>query len=100
MHGAMYVPKIQDPEGEWILAVRKVVGKKCLISVSYDLHGQITDLIINNINYFAAFKSAPHIDVKETYNRAAIMLVDGLNSNKKNYISWLPIPVLVSLTSM
>ena len=96
MHGAMYVPKIQDPEGEWILAVRKVVGKKCLISVSYDLHGQVTDLIINNINYFAAFKSAPHIDVKETYNRAAIMLVDGLNSNKKNYRSWLPIPVLVS----
>ena len=96
MHGAMYVPKIQDPEGEWILAVRKVVGKKCLISVSYDLHGQVTDLIINNINYFAAFKSAPHIDVKETYNRAAIMLVDGLNSKKKNYISWLPIPVLVS----
>ena len=96
MHGAMYVPNVDDPEGEWIKSTRKVVGKKCLISVAYDLHGQVTDLIIKNINYFAAFKTAPHIDIKKTYNRAAKMLSDGLNTNKINYISWLPIPILVS----
>jgi len=96
MHGAMYVPNIEDPEGEWIQDIRKIVGKKCLISVSYDLHGQVTDLIIKNINYFASFKSAPHIDIKETYKRAAKMLVDGLKSNKKNHLCWFPIPILVS----
>ena len=31
MHGAMYVPGIEDPEGDWISAVRGVVGKHCII---------------------------------------------------------------------
>ena len=79
MHGAMYVPNVDDPEGEWIQDIRKIVGKKCLISLSYDLHGQVTDLIIKNINYLAAFKTAPHIDVNKTYKRAAKMLSDGFN---------------------
>ena len=61
MHGAMYVEGINDPEGEWMSSVRKAVGPECIISVSYDLHGQITDKIINNIDAFAAFKTAPHI---------------------------------------
>ena len=96
MHGAMYVPNVEDPEGEWIQDIRKIVGKKCLISLSYDLHGQVTDLIIKNINYFAAFKTAPHIDVNKTYKRAAKMLSDGLITKKNNFLSWLPIPILVS----
>ena len=48
------------------------------ISLSYDLHGQMTDSIIKNINYFAAYKTAPHIDVKQTYSRALKMLIDGI----------------------
>ena len=51
---------------------------------------------MKNINYFAAFKTAPHIDVKKTYKRAAKMLSDGLITKKKNFLSWLPIPILVS----
>ena len=43
MHGAMYVEGIDDPEGEWINSVREAVGSDCIISVSYDLHGQMTD---------------------------------------------------------
>ena len=67
MHGAIYIEGIDDPEGEWIRAVREAVGLDCLISVSFDLHGQVTDKIIKNIDAFAAFKTAPHIDVKDTY---------------------------------
>ena len=78
MHGAMFVPNINDPEGEWISSVRNVVGKNCLISLSFDLHGQITNKIIKNIDAFAAFRTAPHIDVLKTYNRAFKMLVDSI----------------------
>jgi hypothetical protein len=35
MHGAIFVDDIDDPEGEWIEAVREVVGKDCIISVSF-----------------------------------------------------------------
>ncbi len=96
MHGAMYVKGISDPEGFFIKKIRSKVSKNCKISLSYDLHGQMTDLIIKNIDYFAAYKTAPHIDVKQTYTRAIKMLVDGILKNKKNYIVWEKIPVLVS----
>ena len=96
MHGAMYVEGINDPEGEWMSSVRKAVGPECIISVSYDLHGQITDKIINNIDAFAAFKTAPHIDVKETYQRSASMLVNAINDNFRPQVLWSSIPVLVS----
>ena len=96
MHGAMFIKKIKDPEGFLIDKIRKVVGIKCKIAVAYDLHGQVSKKIINNINYFSAFKTAPHIDVKNTYKRASQMLIDGILNDKINYLSWIPIPVLVS----
>ena len=68
MHGAIFVDDIDDPEGEWIEAVRDVVGEDCIVSVSFDLHGQVTDKIVNNIDAFAAYRTSPHIDVEETYN--------------------------------
>jgi microcystin degradation protein MlrC len=96
MHGAMYVQGIEDPEGDWISSVRIAAGPDCIISLSYDLHGQITDKIIKNIDAFAAFKTAPHIDVKETYRRSASMLVSAINENYRPIVLWSSIPVLVS----
>ncbi len=96
MHGAMYVKGIEDPEGEWIELVRKVVGKDCIISLSFDLHGQLTEKIVDNIDAFAAFRTAPHIDINRTYHRAAQMLSDMLSGGQRMNVVWHPIPVLVS----
>ena len=96
MHGAMYVKGISDPEGFFITKIRSKVSKNCKISLSYDLHGQMTHSIIKNIDYFAAYKTAPHVDVKQTYSRSLKMLIDGILKNKKNHIIWEKIPVLVS----
>ena len=49
IHGAMHVPDIEDPEGNWISEVRSIVGDSCIIAVCFDLHGNVTDEIINNI---------------------------------------------------
>jgi len=96
MHGAIFVDGIDDPEGEWIEAVRDAVGKNCIISVSFDLHGQMTDKIVNSIDAFAAYRTAPHIDVEDTYRRASKMLADALTSNQRPAVLWSPIPLLVS----
>ena len=66
------------------------------IQKGIDLHGQMTDQIINNIDAFAAFKTAPHIDVKDTYQRSSMMLSKALNENYRPYVLWSAIPVLVS----
>ena len=96
MHGAMFVDAIEDPEGDFIASVRETVGQDCIISVSFDLHGQITDKIVKNIDAFAAFRTAPHIDVKDTYRRSSMMLAKALQENYRPYVVWSAIPLLVS----
>jgi microcystin degradation protein MlrC len=95
MHGAMFVEGIEDAEGDWMEATRKVVGPDCLMSASYDLHGNVSQRVIDNIDMFSAFRTAPHIDREETMQRACNMLLHCLEQNIRPTLVWAPIPVLM-----
>jgi microcystin degradation protein MlrC len=95
MHGAMYVDGMTDAEGDWISAVRAVVGDRCLISASYDLHGNLSRRVIDNLDMLSAFRTAPHIDREETHKRACDMLVRCLDEGIRPTLVWAPIPVLM-----
>ena len=95
MHGAMFVEGMQDAEGDWISSAREVVGKDCLLSASYDLHGNVSKRVADNLDMFSAFRTAPHIDRQETMERACNMLVHSLESGIRPAIVWAPIPVLM-----
>jgi len=95
MHGAMFVDGMQDAEGDWYASVRKVVGPKCLISASYDLHGNISKRVIDNLDMLSAFRTAPHIDREETMRRACGMLIHCLDQGIQPTLIWAPIPVLM-----
>lgn len=96
MHGAYSVPGIDDPEGTFIARIRKIVGPNAIISSAWDLHGQITRTIVRNIDAFAAFRTAPHIDQPQTRLRAARMLIDVLRGGPRPQVIRQPIPLLVS----
>ena len=53
----------------------RVVGPDCLLSASYDLHGNVSRRVIDNIDMFSAFRTAPHIDREETMQRSCAMLL-------------------------
>ncbi len=95
MHGAMFVDGMQDSEGDWYESLRQLVGPNCLLSASYDLHGNISKRIIANLNMLSAFRTAPHIDREETMRRSCDMLVHCLDNNVKPTMTWAPIPVLM-----
>ncbi|MEG3131800.1 M81 family metallopeptidase [Pantoea cypripedii] len=95
MHGAVYVEGMEDAEGDWIAATRELVGDDCPISVSYDLHGNVTQRIIDAIDMFSTYRTAPHIDVEETMRRSIAMLVKSLHSGVKPGVVWAPIPVVL-----
>ncbi|HEY1744426.1 MAG TPA: M81 family metallopeptidase [Granulicella sp.] len=95
MHGAMFVDGMQDAEGDWMEAARKVVGPNCLLSASYDLHGNVSQRVIDNIDMFSAFRTAPHIDKEETMQRACNMLLHCLDQHIRPTLVWAPIPVLM-----
>lgn len=95
MHGAVYVAGMEDAEGDWITATRELVGDDCPITVSYDLHGNVTQRIIDAIDMFSTYRTAPHIDVEETMRRSVSMLVKSLHSGVRPGVVWAPIPVVL-----
>jgi microcystin degradation protein MlrC len=95
MHGAMNVEGMDDAEGDWYLAARSVVGKSCLISASYDLHGNMTERIINTLDMMTAFRTAPHVDVLETRTKAFTMLEHCLKEKIRPEKVWISVPVIL-----
>ncbi|HWJ74636.1 MAG TPA: M81 family metallopeptidase [Kaistia sp.] len=95
MHGAMKVDGMDDCEGDWCAAAREVVGPDCPISVSYDLHGNVSQRVIDAIDMFSAYRTAPHIDVTETKRRALAMLHRRLNGEIDPFVVWAKVPVLL-----
>lgn len=95
MHGAMNVEGMDDAEGDWISAARAVVGPDVPVAASYDLHGNVTQKIVDQLDIFAGYRTAPHIDVRETMVRAWSMLVRSLKTGEKPGVAWAPVPVLL-----
>ncbi|WP_037417140.1 M81 family metallopeptidase [Sinorhizobium sp. CCBAU 05631] len=95
MHGAIKVDGLDDAEADWISAARDVVGPGCPIAVSYDLHGNVSQRIIDQIDIFAAYRTAPHIDTRETMVRAWTMLVEVLRTGARPGVAWAPVPLLL-----
>lgn len=95
MHGAMNVQGMDDAEGDWITAAREVVGADCLISGSFDLHGNITVREAAALDMLSAFRTAPHIDRLETRERAFLMLARALTEGVCPHVLRLPVPVVL-----
>jgi microcystin degradation protein MlrC len=84
-----------DAEGDWISAVRAAVGPDMLIATSYDLHGNVSARIIDQIDIFAAYRTAPHIDTPQTMEAAYAMLLRALNTGARPGVVRVPVPLLL-----
>ena len=95
MHGAMHVDGMDDAEGDWITAVRAIVGPDIPIAASYDLHGNVSQKIVDALDIFSAYRTAPHIDVRATMEAAYAMLLRSLRTGARPGVAWAPIPLLL-----
>lgn len=95
MHGAMNVEGMDDAEGDWYSAARAVVGEDCLLSASYDLHGNLSQRIIDSLDMLTAYRTAPHVDTLETRTKAFEMLSLCIQKNLRPEKVWLAVPLLL-----
>ena len=96
LHGAMYVEGINDAEADLVSAVREIVGSNALIAASMDLHGNISQRYVDQVDIITAYRTAPHRDTVETRQRACELLVQALQSGIRPQIALVPIPVLLA----
>ena len=97
IHGAMSVVGLDDPEGDFIVRIRKVIGTKTLISTCMDLHGNVSWRLAENTDLITCYRMAPHEDAMASKKRAVENLLERLEDGKGKpvYKAWIPIPILL-----
>lgn len=74
LHGAMVAEHVDDGEGALLRRVRAAVGPDVMIAAALDLHGNITQEMVDAADVLVGFRTYPHVDMAETGRRAAVQL--------------------------
>lgn len=78
LHGAMVTTERDDPEGDLIQDLRRIVGPDMPIAVSLDLHTHMTDRMIDGADILVGYRTCPHVDYVETGERTINLLADAI----------------------
>ena len=71
LHGSMCVDGEDDPEGALLDSCRSIVGPKCVIGASLDLHANVTERMVRAADVLVGYRTYPHVDQASTAEHAA-----------------------------
>jgi microcystin degradation protein MlrC len=94
LHGAAIATLEPDPDGALLAAVRAVVGDDVPILATLDLHGNVSDAMVQNADYFAAYLTNPHVDTHERGAECARALHDALASGARWHRAFVKLPFI------
>ena len=75
LHGALCAESEFDAEGYLLAEMRRILGEEIPIVISLDLHGVLTDRMLENCDAATVYHTYPHVDFFETGERAARLLL-------------------------
>lgn len=75
LHGAMVTESHPDADGEIVSRIRRAVGPDLPVAVTLDLHGNVSQRLIDGCDAAVAYRTCPHVDQRECGRRAAALLV-------------------------
>lgn len=93
-HGATQSTQSDDVCGEAAERIRNMLGKKAVISASFDLHANITRKLFDNVDFICGYHTYPHVDFFETGYRASKLGCDRLLGKNECSMAWCSIPMI------
>src|SRR5699024_5398272 len=96
IHGAMSVVGMTDAEGDLLLALREVVGPEALFAAPMDLHGNVSEVLVRELDLPTCYRMAPHEDAWQTRERSARDLLSWLGRDHAPVRAWVPVPILLA----
>jgi microcystin degradation protein MlrC len=94
LHGAMQAENENDPEGFFLQEARRILGDEIPIVVSLDLHGILTDRMLQHSDAVVVYHTYPHVDFVDTGARAASLLLKLVAGGVRPVTARVKIPVL------
>lgn len=74
LHGAMVTEELPTGEGPLVSSVREIVGPDTPIAATLDLHGNISDELVETADLLVSYETYPHVDMRETGRTATELL--------------------------
>lgn len=99
LHGAMMVEGLPDGEGELLRRLRGRLGPGLPIAASLDLHANVTREMVDGADVLTAYRTYPHVDMKETGARAMQLLLARIAHGRPWARRRMPIDFLVPLSA-
>lgn len=99
-HGAMVATDRDDPDGEVIALARTIAGPTARIVVTLDLHGNISERMVEQCDLIVGYRTNPHVDYIERGEEAALalrLMLAGLADPKTAFIRLPLTPASVNL---
>lgn len=95
LHGSMKVQGLGCAEGDLLAAVRSVLPA-VPITLALDMHATITPEMLARADGLVGYKTAPHVDCRETGEHAAAMLLTALRGGKRLTTRSRSVPMLIA----
>lgn len=96
LHGAGVADGYFDIEGEILSKLREEFGSKIPVGVVLDLHGNISDQMVNLSDIIIGVKNYPHDDMHERAGIMLNMLCDIISAGEKPFKCIIHLPWLLS----
>ena len=93
LHGAMVTDRFDDGEGELLRRIR-AIDPKTPICVAYDMHANFFDAMVSNAQIVTGYQTYPHIDQRQTAERAARALLRVMRGEVRPTAAWGAAPML------
>ncbi len=97
LHGAGVAQGYPDLEAEILRAIRAAFGPDMPVGLTMDLHGNVTETMIDLADIAATGKHYPHTDNYETERQVFRHLVNGIRTGKKPYKRLIRLPMLLAV---
>jgi microcystin degradation protein MlrC len=97
LHGAMVAESYPDADGEVLGRLRRALGPELPIVVTLDLHGNLSQQLIDQCQAAVAYRTYPHVDQRECGRRAAHLLARLLHGEIRPVQALAKPPVIVNI---
>lgn len=94
LHGAMVVEGTDDGSARVLAAVRTAVGDVPL-AATVDSHANLTAAMMDEADILIPYRTYPHVDVRETGQRAARLLLEMLSGRLDPVLAVAKVPMLL-----
>ena len=95
LHGAMMADGEPDATGEFLSRVRGIVGSDVPVVGTLDLHANVSERMVHAATALVGYQTAPHVDMYQTGQKAARMLLDTLSGAVSPTMALVRLPMIL-----